>query len=570
MRARIDARRPILVLALLVVAGCREDGPAPVGASTAASPSAPPATAPWFEECAEARGLRFRHESGHVDRHLMPEIMCGGAALFDMDGDSDLDAYLVNAGGVDAPPDRKPPNRLFRNDGKGQFTDVTEGSGAAVPGFGNGVACGDIDNDGDVDLYVSNLGPDVLLRNDGTGHFTDITAQAGVGDPGWGASAAFLDFDRDGDLDLFVTNYLEWSARTEIECFNNLGTADYCLPRNYETPGRSTLYRNEGGGRFKDVSESSGVGSVRGTGLGVVSADFDGDGWPDVYVADDGMPNRLWKGSSKGQFVEEALLRGAAVDGDGVPKAGMGICLGDIDDDGDPDLLVGNLRGESDSLYRNDGKFFSDGTARAGLGAASRPFTRFGMGWDDFDNDGWLDLYIANGRVSEVDAAAQGDPYAEPNLLFAGLAGGRFAEVQPRGGTATPVALTSRGAAFGDVDDDGGIDILVVNRDGPASLFHDIVGGRGHWLRLRVVEHGRDALGARVEIGVGDRHVTREVTAAGSYLSSSDPRVHVGLGASTQADSVVVHWVDGARESFGARAADRTWQLTRGEGAAPP
>jgi len=515
---------------------------------------------------AAARGLVFTHQSGHRDRHLLPEIIAGGAALFDMDGDGDLDAYLVQSGSVVDPPARPPGNQLFRNLGDGTFEDVTSGSGADDRGYGMGVTAGDYDNDGDVDLYVTNTGPNVLLRNDGMGRFTDVTSDAGVGDPGWGTSAAFVDHDADGDLDLFVTNYVNWSLKTEMACYSPSGTPDYCSPLTYN-PTAAGLYRNDGNGTFTDISALAGLHTAFGNGLGVVCGDFDGSGGIDIYVANDKTSNQLWINRGEGRFEDRALIAGAAVDEDGQPKAGMGVDTADVDDDGDLDLLVVNLRGESDSFYRNHGDFFSDDTAAVGLRATSRTFTRFGMALIDFDNDGWLDVYEANGRIDRPGELSTDDPFAEPNLLFRGLPPGRFEEVEPQGGTRTPLVATSRAAAFGDIDNDGGIDVLVVNRDAPAYLLRNVVAHRGHWMTFRVIEeHGRDALGATLTLGIGSRRIRRDVKAAYSYLASNDPRVHVGLGAFDRVVGVAVRWPDGATEHFGDFAADRIVTLRRGSG----
>ncbi|HTK78416.1 MAG TPA: CRTAC1 family protein, partial [Gemmataceae bacterium] len=304
-----------------------------------------------------------------------------------------------------------------------------------------------------------------------------------------------------------------------------------------------------------------------GNGLGVVAGDFDRDGHIDIFVANDRTPNHLWSNQGGGRFVESALTMGVALDQDGTAKSGMGVDAVDVDDDGDLDLLVVNLDGESDSFFRNRGKFFGDDTAAVGLRTASRPFTRFGTAFVDFDNDGYVDLYEANGRVGLQSERYGPDPYAEPSLLFRGFAGPRFEEVAPRGGTTPPLAATSRAAAFGDVDNDGAIDIVVVNRDSRPFLLHNVVRPRGHWATFRVLEeHGRDALGAEVTLKVGDRAIRRDVRAAYSYLASNDPRVHVGLGSATAAQNVVVRWTDGTQEGFGDIAADRITMLRRGTG----
>ena len=528
---------------------------------------APAPGAPWFEEIADRAGIRFVHRSGHRDTFYLPEIIGGGAALFDMDNDGDLDLYLVQSGDLFAPGDKPAGHRLYRNRGDGTFEDVTAGSGSDVPGYGRGVTAGDFDNDGNVDLYVTSVGHNTLLKGDGRGHFTDVTAKAGVASAGWSTSAAFVDYDGDGDLDLFVAHYLNWQRSAEVECYSLTGVPDYCSPKTYDLPSHSTLYRNNGNGTFTDVTDAAGLRAATGNGLGVVAGDVNGDGRIDIFVANDGTPNHLWMNLGGGRFEDAALLMGCAIDLDGKPKAGMGVHLADVDGDGDLDLLVVNLDGESDSLYRNENTFFRDDAAAAGLRTVSRPFTRFGVAMLDFDNDGWLDIYEANGRVGRQSTLFSPDPYAEPNLLFRGIAGPRFEELKPRGGTTPLLIGASRAAAFGDVDNDGAIDIVVVNRDGKPYLLHNVASGRGHWAMFKVIdEHRRDALGAELTMRVGTRAVRRDVQAAYSYLASNDPRVHVGLGEETMVRDVVVRWPTGQRERFGDVAADTIVVLRRGGG----
>lgn len=544
------ASRAVLA-SILVLHGCRE----------AVSPGATSAPGqPWFEEVAAPSGLDYEFRSGHQELCYIPEITAGGVALIDADEDGYLDVYFVQGGPLTAPPAERPGNQLFRNRADGTFEDRSAGSGADDRGYGVGVATGDSDEDGHVDLYVTNVGPNVLLRGSGAATFQDVTQAAGVGDPGFGSSAAFLDFDRDGDLDLFVANYLVWSPDKERDCFNSLGQRDYCAPATYNAPALAVLYRNEGAGSFTEVSAETGIASTPSTGLGVVCGDFTGDGSSDVFVANDGRVNHLWVNLGGGRFEDQALLLGCAMDQDGFAKAGMGVDAADFDDDGDLDLLVGNLRGESDSLFRNDGAYFSDVSALAGLGTISRPFTRFGLGWADFDNDGRLDLYQANGRVA---GQGEGDPFAEPNLLYRGIGSGRFEELLPRGGTASLLVHTSRGAAFGDLDNDGGIDVVVVNRDAPAYLLRNRV-ERGDWLLVRVLdEDGRDALGAVLTLRCRDRTLRREVRTAYSYCSASDPRVHFGLGRGGRVDSIDVRWPGGESERYPIPGLNRVLEIQR-------
>ncbi|MCP3914083.1 MAG: CRTAC1 family protein [bacterium] len=522
--------------------------------STPPESSAGPA---WFAEVAAQSELAFTHTSGHrPPTYRIPEIMGGGAALFDADGDGKLDVYLVQSGTLGEPRTR--PNRLFRNVTAGaelRFEDVTDSSGAGGSGYGMGVATGDYDADGDVDLYVTNWGANLLLRNDGDFTFTDVTATAGVGETSWGTSAAFLDFDADGVPDLYVANYIDWTIGGEITCRNAMGTVDYCNPDNYESPALDTLFRGNGDGTFTDVSESSGIASEPGTGLGIVCSDFDGDGRVDIFVANDGMPDFLWRNTAEGRFENVAAMAGCAVDQFGVAKAGMGVAAIDVDEDGDTDLLVGNIREQTDSFYANQNGLFVDRTLASGLGVTSRPFTRFGLGFFDFDNDGRLDLYQANGRVNRQETPFTDDPFAEPDVVMRGKPDGKFEEILPRGGVAHGLFATGRAAAFGDFDDDGGIDVVVVNRDAPVHLLRNVHPARGSWIGFSVVdEHGAPVPHARVKCTHDGRAVMREVRVESSYLAAHDPRVHIGLGTYGGAVDVEVIWPSGKRESYGERA----------------
>jgi hypothetical protein len=551
------------VVLVLFAAACSQ----PPDSPPASSAETPDARA-WFEDVAAARGITFVHRSGHETRFLLPEIMGGGAALFDIDGDRDLDLLLVQSGRIASPSGTPAGHRMYRNRGDGHFDDVSNASGiAGVAGYGMGAATGDYDDDGDVDLYITNLGANVLLQNDGQGRFADVTRQAGVAGSGWSTSATFADVDADSDLDLFVTRYLDWRSEIERECYSLTGVPDYCSPKNYDAPTSSLLFRNNGNGTFTDISRAAGITTAVGNGLGVVADDVNGDGRVDLFVANDGTPNHLWMNQGGLRFAESALMSGVAIDQDGAPKAGMGVHAADLDDDGDNELIVMNLDAESDSLFRNEGKFFVDDTVKAGLRVVSRRFTRFGVALLDFDNDGRIDLYEANGRVGLQAETFSADPYAEPNLLLRGVAGGRFEEVVPRGGTAQQLIATSRAAAFGDVDNDGGIDVVVSNRDGAPHLLRNVAPNRGRWLLLRVLEKsGRDALGAVLSISAGAKTLRRDVRTGYSYLAASDPRVHVGLGDVATVESISVRWADGRRERFGPFAADRIVDIRRGGG----
>ncbi len=520
---------------------------------------------PWFEEVAAAAGVDFVHVRARTVRYWLPEIMSGGAAWCDLDGDGWLDLYLVQGGDLEESSGERPGNRLYRNLGDGRFTDVTQRAGVGDAAYGMGAACGDYDGDGDVDLYVTNVGPNVLYRNDGDGTFTDVTEESGTGDPRWGASAAFLDFDRDGDLDLFVANYVVWSPAREIRCASGSGRRDYCKPGNYGAPARDTLLRNEGDGRFTDVSRESGIAAAFGNGLGVVVDDFNRDRLADLYVANDGDPNQLWVNLGGGRFRDDSLLSGVAVNMTGAAEAGMGVIAEDLDDDGDTDLFMTHLRGESNTLYRNAGGHFEDATATAGLAAPSLAFTGFGSGAHDFDLDGLRDLYVANGRVvGSRPPLIEDDPFAEPDLLFRGLGAGRFAFLPGSAITAPELVDNGRAAAVADYDNDGDVDVAVVVNGGRARLLRNLAGDRGRWLASRVLdERGSDALGARVRVRTGDGDRWSAVRAAYSYCASNDPRPSFGLGEAVRAEEVEIVWPDGSRRRLANLPAGRI--LVHGE-----
>ena len=539
------------MVCLVLAVGCRPES-APV-----ATPSEDPAsTAPWFSEVAAVSGIDFVHRAGATDDYLLPEIMGGGAGFLDYDADGFLDVYLVQSGRLDGPQDDRPGNRLYRNDGRGGFIDTTVAAGVGDEGYGMGCAAGDIDNDGDVDLYVTNLGPNVLYLNNGDGTFADVTETAGVGDSSWSTSAAFVDYDSDGDLDLFVTHYVAWSQAASFvgrNCYAVTGVRDYCSPQAYDAPTLDTLYRNRGDGTFENVSDSSGIRAKAGTGLGVVCTDLNGDGRVDIYVSNDQMPSFAWINRGDGTFAESAVMLGCAVDEMGKSQAGMGVDAADIDNDGDMDLWKVHLRRESHVLYLNRGEFFDEVTAGWGLAAPTRLFTGFGTAFLDFDSDGLLDVFVANGRVQLMtDLTAAGDGYAEPNQWFRQVRAGQFTDISGTAAPAPTLVETSRAAAFGDYDNDGDIDILVSNRNGPVRLLRNDAPRNGGFISFRVLDRaGRDAYGAVVRLTIGSGKRTAEVRAAYSYCATNDPRVHFGVGAATRVSEVEIRWPTGERTQHG-------------------
>jgi len=530
-----------------------------------------------FVDRAAEWGLSFSYWTGMSGQYYYPEIIGGGAALFDFDNDGDLDVFLpqgapLGSGKPTLPPPSQAGGRLFRNDlvsGKApRFVDVTEASGIRSLVYGTGAATGDVDNDGDLDLYVLAFGANQLWKNRGDGTFEDASRAAGVDDPRFSLSASFADLDRDGRLDLYVANYVEFAVEQNIVCYAPSSRRDYCGPSAFPS-ALDRLYRNRGDGTFEDVSLPSGIASKAGRGMGVVAVDLDFDGWQDLFVANDGMFNFLWHNQEPHQgglrFEEIGLISGAAVNADGEAEANMGIAAGDFDADGDDDLFVTHMAGETNTLWVNDGTGnFEDRTNPTRLAAPSLPSTGFGTAWIDYDNDGWLDLLAANGAVTEVEERVRsGDsyPYAQTHQLFRNLGpspnGIQFADVSREAGAPFRQLEIGRGAAFGDVDNDGDTDVLIVNANGPARLLINQVGDRRPWLGLRLTgkpagaRSERDLLGARVAVvRKGGPTLWRRAATDGSYAAASDPRVLVGLGDAAEVAEIRVVWPDGKAEVF--------------------
>ncbi len=533
----------------------------------------------WFVDRAKESGLDFVHVNGMSGQLYVPEILAPGVALFDFDNDGDLDAYLVQ-GGTLAPstpesrladPALSGGGRLFRNDlsiGPDgarvlRFTDVTRQSGIVTPGYGMGVAAADVDNDGWVDLYLTKFdAPNQLFRNNGDGTFSDVSKSSGTDHRSWSVSASFADINRDGWLDLYVGNYIRYSLESNTPCFGVSGALDYCMPAAYQ-PLQDRLYINQSGKTFVDASAKSGIASEYGPALGVSTADFNGDGWMDIYVANDGKENQLWINKRDGTFENTALLSGVALPVSGKAEASMGVDAGDFDDDGDEDLFVTELTSEGSNLFVNDGSgVFDDRSTPSGLGSASVPFTGFGTAWLDFDNDGRLDLLSVNGTVQIIETLRQKKdplPLHQRKLLFHNLGGGRFEEAGDRAGAVFALSEVGRGAAFGDVDNDGDVDVLIGNNNGPARLLVNQAADGRHWLGLRLVGvGGRDMLGARVEvIRKGTSSRWRRARSDGSYASANDPRVVVGLGESADPPDVRVTWPDGKVDTWPQLPVDR-------------
>lgn len=612
-------RRLLCGLVLLVVGWIVGCGQTPVGESGTSSPEpelagsvegrggAPP---PSFVDRAAELGLDFVHFNGMSGSLLYSEMMGSGAAFFDADNDGDLDVYLVQGAllgegvGWDdthQPPaaeDRPPRDRLFRNDleigadgiPRPRFTDITNASGLMATGYGMGVTVFDADGDGWNDLYLTNAGSNQLWRNLGPGgdvpRFVDVSAGSGADLETWSVPALSFDFDRDGRLDLFVGNYLDYRPSADKPCTDELGQRNYCGPLAYPAVA-DRLLRNlgpDGRGRpkFEDVSRRAGLDATRPGGtLGAIAADFDGDGWQDLYVGNDGTPNHLWmnRGAEAGDlptFDEQAILAGVAVNGVGHPEASMGIAAADLDHDGDQDLFVTHLGRETNTLYLNDGQgFFSDVSDRSGLGPPSLPLTGFGTVFADFDLDGWLDTLVANGAVKIIKSqalAGEGYPLHQVNLLFRhrGEAGvPRFDTVEAGEGSPFELSEVSRGVAVGDVDNDGDPDLLINNNSGPPRLLINEGSPARPWLGVRLVDEShRDVPGALASIHDGVRAGWRRVETAGSYASSHDPRLLFALDSS-ESVALVVRWSDGSQEVWADIEPNRYHTLVRGNGSTP-
>ena len=545
-----------------------------------------------FRDEAEALGIDFIHFNGMSGEKYYCETVGSGAAMFDYDNDGDLDIYLVQgnmlgpgtaiADSTFPPPGPLPPkDRLYRNELVRQedggrtlgFTDVTEPSGIAATGYGMGVAAADVNNDGWVDLYVTNFGENQLFRNQGDGTFREAPLPKSSA-PRWSVSAAFLDYDRDGWLDLYVGNYVNFSLSYTKACIGSTGVVDYCGPLSFE-PVPDRLFRNRRDGTFQDTSAHARVAREYNGSLGVVTADFNGDGWIDVYVANDQRPNHLWINQKNGTFSNEAVLAGCAFNKDGKAESSMGVDAADFDNDGDEDLFMTHLQKETNTLYLNDGTgWFEDRSSSTKLAIPSVPFTGYGTAFLDYDNDGWLDVLALNGHVAALEALAKAnDPYPlhQTNQLFHNLGDGSFEDVTDRAGEVFELSEVSRGGAFGDVDNDGDTDVLVANNSGRARLLINQIGHRHHWLGLRLVsrELKRDMLGTWVGLFLSEGRVLwRRVRADGSFASANDSRLLFGLGNETSVLKARAHWIGGEVEEWSDLPIDRYTILYQGSGKA--
>jgi hypothetical protein len=524
------------------------------------------ASQPYFIDVTDQAGLDFVNVSGGKDKHYIIETQSAGGGFWDYDNDGVLDLYLTNGAHVDS-SQLTTGTALYRGLGDATFTNSTAASGARLDGWTMGVAFADYDGDGNTDLYATRWGPDALLRNNGNSTLSEATTEAGLGSPGWSIGAAFSDYDLDGDLDLYVANYIDFELKGppfyERWCTHN-GIRSACGPVGARAQP-DLLYRNEGDGRFTDIGRSQGIGMRAYYGMGVAWTDYDGDGDPDVYVANDGQPNSLFR-NDNGHFTDVALFESVAYSGDGRPQAGMGLAVSDYDNNGLFDLFATNFSQDHNTLYHNSGQgFFADMSGRAGLAGSSRPYMGWGTFFFDFDHDGHEDLFVANGHLMPaIDQAGVGQQYRQPNQLYHNKGNGKFIDLSTHAGPGLQVVEVSRGAAYGDYDTDGDLDILVANLDAAPTLLRNDSRAQGHWLSLRLRGEGLnlEAIGARVRLTAGDLQQQREVRTGTSFQSQHSLRLHFGLATEQSAD-IEIRWPDGSEQIYRAIKADAFYTIDK-------
>ena len=536
---------------------------------TAAS-AASPVT---FTDVSAAAGIRFVHNNGAFGGKYLPETLGSGCAFVDVDGDGWQDIFFVNS--KSWPGHGKAPSypALYRNNHDGTFTDITRQSGLAVEMYGLGVAAADFDNDGRIDLYVTALESNHLFRNVGGGKFVDVTRAAGVADGGFSTSAAWVDYDRDGRLDLFVAHYVDWSPKQDLFCTLDGTHKSYCTPESYK--GQSpTLFRNRGDGTFENVTARAGLKDPTCKALGVAVVDFDDDGWPDLFVANDTQPNRLYRNRRDGTFSDVAVAAGVAFNEAGVARAGMGVDAADYDRSGRESLLVGNFSNEMMGLYHNEGNgLFIDEAAVAGIGRPSLLTLAFGCFFFDYDLDGWLDIFSANGHVADdIQAVQKSVTYAQPPHLFHNVGRGRFEDAARQSGRALQEPIVARGAAYGDYDNDGDLDLLISTNGGRARLVRNDGGNRGHFLTVKTVgtTSNRDGIGAKMTVKVsGGATLARAVKSGSSYLSQSQLPVTFGLGSSDSVERIDIVWPSGRKDTLSNVRTNQLITVQEGRGLVP-
>ena len=520
-----------------------------------------------FTDVTAQAGIHFTHNAGRSGKKYLPETLGAGCAFFDFDGDGWPDILLVN--GKDfIPRGRRTTAALYHNNHDGTFTDVTKGSGLDVEMYGLGVAIADYDNDGREDVYITALEGDRLFHNEGNGKFRDVTEAAGIHNANFGASAAWLDYDHDGKVDLFVANYVQWTPKGDLFCSLDGSTKSYCTPESYKGT-RSRLYHNLGNGRFEDVAEKAGLGDPASKSLGVTVLDYNNDGWPDLFVANDTQPNKLYRNLGNGSFKEEGMTAGVAYGEDGIARGAMGADAGDYDRSGRPDLLVGNFSNQMLGLYHNEGNgLFVDEAPLSTVGRSSLLSLAFGVFFFDYDLDGYPDIFAANGHIEdEIGRVQPKVSYRETPLLFRNLGNHRFDNVSSRVGPAFSKAMVARGAAYADFDHDGDLDVLISTNNGPAVLLRNDGGNRNHWLSVRLagVKSNRDGIGAVVRVESAGGKQWNMVRSGSSYCSQSDLALTFGLGADASAN-VEVAWPSGIKQQFQGVAANERVRIDENRG----
>ncbi len=521
-----------------------------------------------FVEATTPAGLKFVHNSGRAGKKFLPETMGSGGAFVDLNGDGWLDIVLIN--GKDwTPKGKRSLSAIYKNNGNGTFTDVTAASGFDIEMYGMGVAAGDYDNDGRDDLYVTTIEGDRLFHNEGNFKFRDVTKASGIVNAHFGTSAAWLDYDRDGKLDVFVANYVQWTAATDAYCSLDGTSKTYCTPESYKGVA-SKLFHNLGTGRFEDVTAKAGVGDPTSKSLGIAVLDYDGDGWPDIFVANDTQPNKLYRNNGNGTFTEKGVAAGVAFSEDGVARGAMGVDATDYDRSGRPHLLVGNFANQMLALYRNEGNgLFVDQAPSSPVGRVSLLSLAFGVFFFDYDLDGQQDIFAVNGHIEETIARVQPKMlYKQIPLMFRNLGKGRFDSVGNSLGAAFNVPQVGRGAAYGDYDRDGDLDILLINNEGPARLLRNEGGNRNHWLTIRTVgtKANRDGIGAVVRVESASGVQMQTVHSGSSYCSQSDLALTFGLGPDTTVKSIDVVWPSGTKDRVTGVAANQFVRLQEGLG----
>ena len=573
----------ILLFCALSFSGCKQQPPPaaatnpeqPVAAAASPSPSPTPPRPSGpieFTDVTQQAGIRFRHNSGAFGKKYLPETIGSGCAFFDYDNDGWQDILLVNSMDWAENKKRKSFPALYRNNKDGTFTDVTQQVGLGVEMYGIGVAVADYDNDGNQDIYITNVGPNRLFRNLGNGKFADVTGRAGVGDPGFSTSAAWFDYDRDGNLDLFVGNYVEWSVQTDLHCSLDNKNKSYCTPQSYK--GQSaTLYRNRGNGTFDNVTVRAGMNEPAGKTLGVALLDYDSDGWLDLFVANDTEPNQLYRNNQNGTFTDNAVIAGVAFSEAGTARAGMGVDAADYDGSGRPGVVIGNFTNESIALYHNDGAgLFTDEAAASGIGKMSAQSLTFACFFFDYDLDGMLDIFAANGHVSDDISVVQPTvKYAQPPHLFRNRGKRKFEEVTAKLGRALSRAIVGRGAAYGDFDNDGDLDLLITTNNGPARLLRNENANQNDVLRVKTVgaKSNRDGIGAEVVVKTSKGKTLHGMVRTGSsYCSQAEMPLTFGLGAPEEGTTLTLEitWPGNQKETIQNVKANQSIVVQEGKG----